>query len=296
MKPKRNDQRLGLALGVLVAVHLLWRLVCFSWQPLNLTTWPGAAFEASALAATGLLVIWLVLRSGNIWWRAVVCLGLYIAFRLLQDGGVMLHYWRTGKGRGDLEIIIFRTVEDDVLYCTIVLALALRLMTGYRIAKVEQPSAVAAATPVIQFRLLHLLILTGVIAGLLGLARAAWFQTAGDAGYGEQQIIFLHAVTIALAMFPALIMLLPERRWASSLAMILTWIGMPSLIAFYFHYARWFPWDWDIVQHLTTIVLGTSIASLLSAQVARRSGFRFYAPVAVSRAKWPENLLPPTVE
>jgi hypothetical protein len=271
MPPKRNPLRIGPALWALVFVQVVWRFACFTWQPLNLSTWPGAGFECSAIASTGLLAVWFILADGNTWRRGVGCMAVYAVLRFAQDAGICCRHWLTGRGDISNEVYIFRTAEDQTLYCAIVLALAVRLLSSWRITR----AAPVEETGQLQFRLAHLFALMGIVAVLFALARAEWFQTAGDEGYGEHQIIFLHSVTIALASFPALVILRPKRRWWRIALMFVAWASMPFWISGYFLFAQWFPWDWDIVQHLVTVVLGTALTSIASALVARRSGFRW---------------------
>lgn len=292
MQFKTTDARLGLGLWGLVVIHLLWRLLCFTVQPLNLFTWPGAAFESSALASSGLLVIWLVLADGELRRRAVGVLAIYVGFRSLQDAGVLLHSRNAGFSPADAEINIFRFAEDEVVCCSVVLAFAVRWLTGLRISRNYSRDA-AAVLP--QFRLIHIFLLTAVVAILFGLARSTWFGTLGAGGFGEHQIIFLHAVTIALALFPALLILLPKPRWWSRLLMFVTYAVLPLAVAGFFHFS-WVPWEWPIVNHLTTVVVGTFVTASLSATIARWSGFRLGVPMVAPRPKLPEKLQFPEAE
>lgn len=292
MKSKPADARLGLGLWGLVVIHLMWRLVCFTAQPLNLSTWPGAGFEASAFAASGLLVIWLVLAEGDLRWRTVGVLAIYAGFRGLQDAGVLLHSRGNGFSGAHTEIAIFRFADDEAICCSFVLALAVRWLTGLQISRNYKRDA-AAALP--QFRLIHIFLLMAVVAALLGLARSTWFQQLGAGGFGEHRIIFLHAVTIALALFPALLILLPKQRWWSRLLMLISYAALPLVVVGYFHFS-WFPWEWQIVKHMTTVVVGTFVAAGLSATIARWSGYRLCVPAVATRAKLPEKVQFPGAE
>lgn len=294
MPPSVNHLSIGPALWIFVLVQIVWRFGCFSWQPLNLVTWPGAGFECSALAFTGLLDVWFVLADGNTWRRGVGCMAVYVVLRFVQDMGIVAHSWPTGYGRVDNAVYIFRTAEDETLVCTLVLALAVRLLSSKRVTRAAS-SAVTDEAP-FQFRLAHLLALTGVVAVLFALARAEWFQKAGHDGFGEHQIIFLHSVTIAVTIFPALIVLRPRVRVLSIAAMFGTWASMPFFISGYFHFAQWFPWEWELVRHLVTIVVGTALTSLAAALVARWSGFRWQTMSGKAKEKLPNRIVLPRIE
>jgi hypothetical protein len=293
MPPKRSHFRVGAALWALVIVQVIWRLTCFTWLPLNLSTWPGAGFECSALAFTGLLAAWFVLADGNTWRRGVGCMTVYSVLRCAQDTGVVAHSWPRGYSGVKNDLYIFRTAEDEVLYCAFVFALVVRALSGWRITRCE-PATPGAGR--LQFRLSHLLAFTGLVAVLFALARAEWFQKAGDEGFGEHQIIFLHSVTIALASIPALIILRPTQRWWRIALVFIAWASMPLLISGYFLFAQWFPWDWGIVQHLVTVVIGAALTAITSALVARWCGFRLQPTGSEVKRTLPDRLALPTTE
>lgn len=276
-------------LRAFVLAHLAWRLGCFSWGALNLGDLPGACFEASAIASSGLVVIWLVLSETPLR-RRVVRAGLfYVGLRLMLELGLIVHAWRINQREIEFERVIFRFVEDEVIVATLVFALSLRRLTGWRIRRPE-PAAEPWQSPV-QFRLLHLFLLTGVISLLFGLARSKWFQTLGAEGFAVHQILFLHAITIALTIVPAVIVLLPRPGWLLVL-MFAVWIALPFVIAGYFAFVGWFPLEWEMVRHLATTVFGPACVAGGSALVLRACGFRLQPARPARQRNWPA-VLPP---
>ena len=77
--------------------------------------------------------------------------------------------------------------------------------------------------------------------------------------------------------------------------MLVSYAVLPLVVAGFFHFS-WFPWEWPIVNHLTTVVLGTFVTAALSATIARWSGYRLCVPVVATRAKLPEKLQFPVAE
>jgi hypothetical protein len=265
--------------GAIVLTNLLWRLFCFAWCPLNFETWPGAAFEASAIASSGMLAIWLVLGDGSLP-RRIIGIGLsYLGLRLAMDLGVFWHGYRLQQpGMSlELEFHIFRRVEDEVVACCLVLAIAYRLLSGWRITR--RPTADNSAAQM-QFRLIHLFVLTAVVSFLFAIAKSDWIHELS----AEDQIMFWHAAAIVLAIFPALIIFLPQPRWWLILLMIATWAALSPLIACYFDFAGWLDMRFILLRHLFTTVLGPAVVTSATALALRRAGYRLQPlPIPVKR-------------
>jgi hypothetical protein len=248
----------------MLGFHLLWRLQAFVWMPLNLSTWPGACFEASAIASGGCLAIWLVLADG-VWWRRFLAAGLiYAGMRLSQDAGVMLHHWRLQQVT-TMELEIFREADFQTVGGSFVAALLLRWLTGWRLTHMP-----ADATPP-QFKLVQLFGVTGMVAVLFAVARSKWFKDFADTDSG---IIFLHSSTITLAILPALCFLLSRPLWTVPLTVFI-WLLAPVLISGYYHVADWFPfYEWELIRHIFTTVIGPAVTATSLAIGLRHAGYR----------------------
>jgi len=265
--------------------QLAWRFTAFVWFPLSLQTWPGAVVEASAIASTGCVVAWLAMGDGPLRQRVVQAGLLYIALRLLQDLGVLLHAYRLHQTWEVYELEILRRVEDQTLACSVVLFIAIRSLTGWRIVRHSPANQISAVR--LQFQLLHLFLLTGLVALLFGVARADWFE---EFSQGDTGVLFLHAITIALAIVPALVILLQRPRAGAILLLLLIWGLEPIAIAGYFHFAEWFPFEWEVVRHLITTVAGPAAAATTFAFALRWSGYRLCSVPARTKRQLPDRI------
>jgi len=270
----------------LAAFHCLWRLIVFIWTPLNLTGSPYAAYEASTFASSGLLAMWFVLGAEPLRWRVTRLGTVYLVLRVLQDAGLLIH---DPDFSDRYAIHLFRLVEDYTILVSLVIAISLRALTGWRLQKLQKG---AIACSINRFRLNQLLGATAFIGVLLAAAKSELLKERMP-NTGIDAILALHAILISMSLAPAIILLWPRLGWQSLLLAALAWISVPFLFVGYFRLAEVIVTDEVTDPYLMVLAVSPASVAFFSAIALRLAGYRLFVPPAIPSRK---QQLPTTIE